>query len=136
MKRMSPRQTITENIFATAINCMDGRVQIPVIEWLKRQYQVDYVDMITEPGPERLLAEAEDKVIIETIKKRLEISVNRHNSELVAIVGHHDCAGNPADKETRLAQVLAAIKTVESWQHNINVIGLWVDGNRKVHEVN
>lgn len=33
--------------FATAINCMDGRVQIPVIEYIKSKYEVDYVDMIT-----------------------------------------------------------------------------------------
>ena len=32
--------------FATAINCMDGRVQIPVIEYLKKEFKVDYVDMI------------------------------------------------------------------------------------------
>ncbi|MFC1892717.1 carbonic anhydrase [Chloroflexota bacterium] len=45
----------------------------------------------------------------------LEISVNRHNSKLVAIAGHHDCAGNPIDKETQLEQIHTAMKTVESW---------------------
>ena len=25
--------------FVTAINCIDGRVQIPVIEWLKKEAQ-------------------------------------------------------------------------------------------------
>ena len=34
--------------FVTAINCMDGRVQVPVIEWLKKEYKADDVDMITE----------------------------------------------------------------------------------------
>jgi hypothetical protein len=38
--------------FAAAINCMDGRAQLPVIEWLKRECGVDYVDTITEPGPD------------------------------------------------------------------------------------
>ena len=88
---------MTNNIFATAINCMDGRIQIPVIDWLRRQYGVDYVDMITEPGPERLLAESKDVMASASIHRRLEISVNRHNSKLVAIEGHHDCAGNPTD---------------------------------------
>ncbi len=36
--------------FVTAINCMDGRVQIPVIEYLKNNYGINYVDMITAPG--------------------------------------------------------------------------------------
>lgn len=39
--------------FAAAINCMDGRTQVPVIEFLKNKYGVDYVDMITEPDPTR-----------------------------------------------------------------------------------
>lgn len=126
---------MTNKVFATAINCMDGRVQIPVIGWLRRQYRVDYVDMITEPGPERLLAAGKDQTGIESIQKRLEISVTRHNSSLVAIVGHHDCAGNPADKETQLEQILTAIKTVESWNFEVEVIGLRVDENWEVHEV-
>lgn len=126
---------MTNKIFATAINCMDGRVQIPVIEWLKRQYGVDYVDMITEPGPERLLAEGKNQTGIESIQKRLEISITRHNSGLVAIVGHHDCAGNLADEETQLEQILTALKTVESWNFEVEVIGLRVDENWEVQKV-
>lgn len=126
---------MTDKRFATAINCMDGRVQIPVIEWLKRQYGVDYVDMITEPGPERLLAEDKDRTSIESIQKCLEISITRHNSKLVAIVAHHDCAGNPADKETQLKQISNAIKTVESWNFEVQVVGLWVDEKWEVKKV-
>ena len=114
---------------------MDGRVQIPVIEWLKRQYGVDYVDMITEPGPERLLAEDKDRRGIQSLRKRLEISATRHNSKLVAIVGHHDCAGNPADKETQVKQISNAIKTVESWNFEVRVVGLWVDEKWEVQKV-
>jgi carbonic anhydrase len=125
---------MTEKTFATAINCMDGRVQLPVTEWLKRQGRVDYVDAITEPGPERLLAEGEPTATA-SIKKRLEISVNRHHSNLVAIVGHHDCAGNPTDKETKLTQIAAAIKKVEAWNLGVRVIGLWVDESWQVHEL-
>jgi len=125
-----------DKIFAAAINCMDGRVQIPVIEYLKQQYRIDYVDMITEPGPERLLAEGKDKTCIQSIQKRLEISVARHNSSLVAIVGHHDCAGNPADKETKLEQIKTAIKAVMSWNFQVEVIGLHIDENWQVQMVN
>jgi hypothetical protein len=127
---------MTNNIFATAINCIDGRAQIPVIDWLRRQYGVDYVDMITEPGPERLLAEAKDLTACASIRRRLEISINRHNSNLVAIAGHHDCAGNPVDRETKLEQIFIAIKTVESWNFKVRVIGIWVDENWEVHQLN
>jgi hypothetical protein len=56
-------------IFVMAINCMDGRVQLPVIEWLKKEYEADYVDMITEPGPNKILAENKDQLFINSIKK-------------------------------------------------------------------
>lgn len=115
------------NIFATVINCMDGRVQLPVIEYMKTRYGVDYVDMVTEAGPERIIAENGDKATIESIKRRAKISVECHNSKQIAIVGHHDCAGNPTDKETQIKQILSAIKTVKAWGFNVQIIGLWVD---------
>jgi hypothetical protein len=129
------REIIMKGIFATAINCMDGRVQIPVIEWLKRKYPVDYVDMITEPGPNKILSENRDRTMVGSIKKRVEISVVKHNSKLVAIVGHHDCAGNPVEKDVQLKQILSAIKTVESWNFDVQIIGIWVDENWEVCEV-
>ncbi len=62
--------------FATAINCMDGRMQIPVIVYLKNKYEVDYVDMITSPGTNKVLAESKNKAVLESIKRYVEISVN------------------------------------------------------------
>ena len=124
-----------KGIFATAINCMDGRVQIPVIEWLKRIYSVDYVDMITEPGPNKILSENRNSRIVESIKKRVEISVVKHNSRLITIIGHYDCAGNPVEKDIQLEQILSAIKTVESWNLDVQIIGLWVNKNWKVYQI-
>ncbi len=41
---------------------MDGRVQEPVIKFLKEKYKVDFVDMITEArGMDRILAERDKK---------------------------------------------------------------------------
>jgi carbonic anhydrase len=121
--------------FATAINCMDGRTQTPVNEWIRNKYGVDYVDTITEPGPNKILAENKDKSALESIKNRINISVNKHKSTTIAIVGHHDCAGNPTDQETQKKHTLEAIKTVSSWGFNVNVIGLWVNENWEVSEV-
>jgi len=45
--------------FAVAINCMDGRVQTPVAEWMKKHLGVDYVDMITEPGVDRIVSQGQ-----------------------------------------------------------------------------
>ncbi len=124
-----------EGIFVTAINCMDGRTQIPVIEWMKRRYSADFVDMITEPGPIKILSEDKDRVIVESIKRRVEISIKKHNSKLIVIVGHHDCAGNPVEKDMQLKQLICAIKKVKKWNYGIEVMGLWVDDEWKVNEI-
>jgi len=122
-------------VFVAAVNCMDGRVQMPVIEWLKKRYYADYVDMITEPGPERLLAEGTDQHVIASIRKRIDISVNRHNSKVVAVIGHYDCAGNPVDEEVQLKQILSAVNNLRSWDFKVEVIGLQVDQKWQVQEV-
>jgi carbonic anhydrase len=61
--------------------------------------------------------------------------VNKHGSKYIAVLGHHDCAGNPVDKELQLAHIKAAIKTVNSWGFPVQTIGLWVDENWQVNEV-
>lgn len=121
--------------FATAISCMDGRVQIPVIEYIKQNYRVDYVDMITEPGPNKILADNDDKTVLTSIKKRVLISLDRHKSKLIFVVGHHDCAGNPADKETQLTQIILAVNAIKFWTLDAKILGLWVDENWRVCDV-
>jgi len=125
----------THGSFATAVNCMDGRVQLPVIHWLKDTYHVDYVDMITDPGPIKILSENTDIALIESIKKRVAISTDKHGSKNLAIVGDYDCAGNPVNKETQLSQLSRSIQLVRSWNNNISVIGLWVDEDWIVHTI-
>lgn len=122
--------------FAAAINCIDGRVQIPVINYIKKNYGVDFVDVITEPGPNKVLAEKSDLGKVGFIKERVQVSVLKHASKVVAVVGHYDCAGNPVDKKTHIEQIKQAVKTVESWKLAVQVIGLWVDKNFVVWEIN
>jgi len=121
--------------FAAAINCMDGRTQLPVIDWAKRKYGVDYVDTITEPGPVRILADVTDTEALESIRRRLSISVARHGSSRVAIVAHTDCAGNPVDKETQLSQLRSAAATVLSWGTGVQVDMLWLGENWRVERI-
>jgi len=105
---------------------MDGRTQIPVIEWMKKNYAVDYVDMITEPGVDAIMGENKDVHTIEWIKSKVKISIERHNSRIITIVGHHECAGNPVDMQTHFAQIRSAIRTMSSWKFNVQVLGVWV----------
>jgi len=72
--------------FGTAINCMDGRTQIPVIEWMRKRHGVSYVDMITEPGVDAVLAANDDAQTIESIKREVGISTEKHGSRIIAVV--------------------------------------------------
>jgi carbonic anhydrase len=118
-----------QKTFACAINCMDGRVQDAVKNYMQKNYQVDWVDQVTEPGPIKILAENAENQIIENIKKRIDVSVNHHGSKIIAIVGHHDCAGNPVDKETQKIQLKKSEEIVKSFGFNAEIVLLYVEGD-------
>ncbi len=124
--------------YCTAINCIDGRVQLPVTAFLKERFGVDYVDMITEPGPNRVLGRQTSFSLIESVLDRIRISVQGHHSAGIAIVGHHGCLGNPADEAEQAADTIAAVKYIRkrcAACGDIPVIGLWVDEDGAVSEV-
>ncbi len=120
--------------FCTAINCMDGRVQQPVIDYLRRRFRVEYIDLITEAGPNLILSKQEDKTAIESILVRVKISVEKHKSVGIAVIGHHDCAGNPAPREEQIQHLHNAVQFL-SQQYEIPVIALWVDEKWQVNEI-
>lgn len=124
---------MAHGIFGTAINCMDGRTQLPVNEYLRNRYRLDFVDTITEPGPVKIMAE--NQAGVASIRQRVKISVEGHGSRLIAVVAHYDCAGNPVDKETQLVQLAASLKMVRTWYNDVQCIGLWVDENWRVEPV-
>ncbi|MCK5258554.1 MAG: hypothetical protein KAJ69_03460 [Thermoplasmatales archaeon] len=125
---------MTKETFATAINCMDGRTQEPIIYWAKKTLEVDYVDAITEPGPDKILAEGSD-TLVESIKNRVMISVNKHGSQNVIVVSHHDCAGNPVSKKEHLEQLKKSVDVISSWELGVKIIGVWIGKNWKVNKL-
>ena len=120
--------------FATAINCMDGRTQEPIINWAKNEFNVDYVDAITEAGPDKILADGPDG-LIESIKTRVLISVKKHGSKNIIMISHHDCAGNPVSKEEHLVHLEKSVNLITSWNLGVNIIGVWIDENWKVNKI-
>jgi hypothetical protein len=120
--------------FATAINCMDGRTQLPVNSWMKEKFGVDFVDTITEPGPNGVLANNKEPLVT-SIKDRVLISVNGHGSRTIALVGHHDCAGNPGPKDMQLDHMMKGIEVLRSWALPVHILGLWVGEDWKVEVV-
>ncbi len=117
--------------FATAINCMDGRVQRPVIDWMTENLSVDFVDMITEPGPDRLLAEGHPAAL-DSIRARVLISVNKHGSDTILVAAHDDCAGNPVSRAEHEEHVRRSIALIESWKLPVKILGAWIGHDWKV----
>ncbi len=121
--------------FCTVINCMDGRVQLPVIHYLQQRFGVEYVDTITEPGPCRILAERTNAALVQSILMRLNISVEKHGSQNLAVVGHHDCAGNPVNRDEQMQHLQQAIEFLRGQYAGMEIIGLWVDEQWQVEEI-
>ncbi len=121
--------------FGTAINCMDGRTQLPVNAFLKQQLEVDYIDTVTEPGPVRILAAEPESALTESILNRVRISTDKHGSQCVAIVAHTDCAGNPAAKDAQMGQLDLAVRFVAAQCPGIRILGLWVDETWSVTQI-
>ncbi|MGI0077880.1 MAG: carbonic anhydrase, partial [Nitrosopumilaceae archaeon] len=59
-----------------------------------------------------------------------------HGSSLIAIAGHHDCAGNPVSKQEHIELIKKSIDTVKSWNYPTKIVGIWVNEKWQVEHVN
>ena len=123
------------NSFAAALNCIDGRTQIPVIRFIKERSGVRYVDMITEAGIIKHLASNTEDGVVKATRLSVEISVSGHKTKSVFLVAHQDCLGNQVSDEIQKEQLLHAKINVESWHLPVEVKCLWLNGNWQVEEV-
>ncbi|MFC2137778.1 carbonic anhydrase [Bacteroidota bacterium] len=60
-------------IYATVINCYDGRIQLAVNEYIKTKYLIDYVDM----KQSQALLKCTNRQVINNIKERVDISIKK-----------------------------------------------------------
>ena len=123
---------MSEGKFATSVSCIDGRVQIPISNWIKENYSVDYIDTITEPGPDKYITANSD---LDLMKSKVKISLDYHKSELIVVSGHYNCAANPVPDDEHIALIKKCVQVISSWNLNAKVVGVWVDGSWKVNPV-
>lgn len=121
--------------FCTAINCMDGRVQMPVIRFLQARFGVEHVDCITEPGPVRIFDKAADLMVLNSIFTRVNVSLLEHHSRGIAICAHWDCNANLVDNDTQQRQLRRAVIFLKESYPDAEVIAVWVDKNRTASEI-
>ena len=121
-----------EETFATCICCIDGRVHLPLIKWIKKNHNVDYVDLITVPGSDKVISENSLEDLC-TVKNELDISLNAHESKTIIVSGHYDCKANVVSREEHIIQIKKTINIISSWEIcGAKVIGVWVNEKFKV----
>lgn len=116
---------MTDNVagsFGVALSCIDGRVSDVVQQQLRGEWGVDFVDLVTLPGPEAAVPELPEQ---HAVWDALRISVHKHGSTRAAVVAHTDCAANAVELETRRQQVREAVFHVRDVLPRTDVTG-WI----------
>lgn len=91
--------------FATILTCIDGRIQRPLDNWAREYLAVDYLDVITEPGPDAAVTTTDD---LADLLRKVEVSQHAHRSTTLIVAGHSDCAGNPVTDDEHHQQLHGA----------------------------
>lgn len=121
--------------FCAAINCLDGRTQLPVNNYLMKRFNVDYVDMLTDAGPLGILTNAPDSPRAQAFFEQVEIVIDAHDVRELAIAGHWDCRGNPVPREEQLAQQAVVVEQFRTRFPQLTIIGIWVNEAGEVEEI-
>ena len=119
--------------FAACLNCMDGRAQLPVINYLENNYSIDYVDMITEAGMDGFIVNHD--ILPSDILHKINISIEKHGSDHIFIVGHYDCGGHPVDDNTHKEHIKISVNKIKDIYPDKEVIGLWLSEKWDVEKI-
>ena len=101
--------------FFTCVGCMDGRVQAPIEDYGQKRYDVLYPDTITEAGLVGSLANSPSQELLEAIKQKVLISVEKHHSKGIIVHGHQHCAGNPVEDNQHREETKQAAAVINSF---------------------
>ena len=94
------------------------------------------MDNVTEAGPVGVLIKHLKSRNSESIFERVDKSIRSHASKSIAIVAHHDCAGNSVPDSQQVHQIQKCIEILSNRYPHAEVIGLWLDMKWSVNEYN
>lgn len=121
--------------FGTLINCTDGRVQYPVMDYLKKSYDIEFFDAANEAGPLLTLTKKSNKCRLISLKEQIRTSLEEHHSQFIALVGHHDCTDNPGDRAFQESQMDEALDYLQrAFGKDKTYVGLYVNEDWAVEE--
>jgi hypothetical protein len=111
---------------ATAVNCIDGRTQRPVLDHVATRFGARNIDLVTAPGAVRHLA-AEPTAVGTSLIEAVRVSMTVNESTQIAVVAHQDCRGNPVPDRTQEAQLVSAAATLRLHFPEADVVALFLD---------
>jgi hypothetical protein len=117
--------------FAVLLNCIDGRTQQPLLEWVRRELDVSHVDVVTEPGVDGVLARGDDTTV-QALLDKVCVSRLAHGAVALVLAGHHDCAANPGEATSHLQDLSRAVEVVGKALPELPVQAVYVDSTWSV----
>lgn len=112
---------------------MDGRPQRKVAAYLSVAFRVRHLDTITTAGLVHHLASDTEQTPI--LLANLDVSLTAHGSRHIAVVAHHDCAGNPVSDEQQTQQIADVVRRLATVHPEAELVGLWVNEHWTVEVV-
>jgi hypothetical protein len=112
--------------FAVVLNCIDGRTQQPLLDWVRRELDVRHVDVVTEPGVDGVLARGDDTAL-QGLLDKVCVSRLAHGAVALVVAGHHDCAANPGDADAHAADLTRAAAAIRQALPELPVRAVYVD---------
>jgi carbonic anhydrase len=119
--------------WAALLNCIDGRTQEKLISWVKENYGVSYVDLITAPGLVGKLYNG-DYDSVKFLMSSLSVSIEKHNPVVIIVAAHSDCAGNPVSNDEQKRQLLNVKKLLEN-ELKREVVAVFLDLEKGVEVI-
>lgn len=120
----------------TIVNCMDGTVQLPAINFAKHLWTVNWVDVITAAAPEKILSEAKDQETINRIFQNIEASLCDQKIKRLAVVAHSGCDINKVLDKKKKEMLCQSVNFLKDRYEDADVVGIWIDGKEKASKIN
>ena len=114
--------------FCASIQCIDGRIHDAIFSYIRGNYDIKYIDILSEPGIDGILA-GDDQAYIDSIIRKLQICVDVHAIKEVFISAHHNCLANPGEKEQHIVQMDKGLEKLKTIFPSIVFHKIWIDEN-------
>lgn len=116
-----------EETFCTSVGCMDGRSECAVAKWGREKFGVQYVDAITEAGTVGLLIGENVDQLLESVQKKILISIEKHRSKGIIVSGHQECAGNSVPDEVQKDEIRDVVSMFQDlFNFSLPILGVFV----------